>query len=80
MATPHHSTGALIPDLVIGGISLFSIVLAAVGTAVENLQITAYCVSICAGSAAIVFGYLNYKLNRRKAGFSKRKFSKKSRK
>lgn len=80
MAAPHHSTGALVPDLVIGGISLFSIVLAAVGTAIENLQVTAYCVSICAGFSAITFGYLNYRLNKRKAGLTKRKFNKRLRK
>lgn len=61
-------------DLVSLGISLGAFLLAALGHLTENLQDVAYLVSISAGLFTIMFGYLNYRLNKKKNGTPKRKF------
>lgn len=62
----HNSSGLLIADVVSAVISLVSMVLAFFGHLTVSLQNVAYAVSISAGAFTILFGFLNYRLNRRK--------------
>lgn len=72
----HSSSGYLIADVVSGVVTIISLGLAFFGHLTVELKDVAYVVSISAGLFTILFGYLNYRLNKKKSTvrpFKKRK-------
>jgi uncharacterized membrane protein len=71
-------TGLMIPDMVFACVGLCSISLAAIGPFMQDLQATAYMISIVGGIAAMVFSFLNYRINKRKSKREEQEINKNS--